>query len=190
MKKQKKTFLCLSLMALFSLSGCFSPSDVLEEGLLNFNTADSSTITSSLLPIKNFENRYDYLSGTYRYFSKDGRHVFPSLSYETAFLSLTYDDECFASALDDIKNCDYYSEQVAFDFDSYSFVLNAKEENDYSLDSKSKEIRLLGLMGYSKTESTLVFLAFYYHNSILEQNYSFSDWPSFFNDNFSFFEWK
>lgn len=144
-----------------------------------------------------FCNKYSYSEAFYRCEKKHKNYTI----HETVVMALTYDNTNYENACEDITSQKGFSDEITFNYKSFSFFLNDTErllnsDNHHTifcLSCNDPYIGWINLVGYDDDSRTIVFVGFYHceHNGAkLEKKhyYDFVDWETFFSENFSYYE--
>lgn len=210
--KVKKCFFVKCLLIIincFCLSSCIKFDDsVKKEGIENYHYAGSSLTLCKYLTVRKGEENFVFLE---EFAYVDSFYIFyrntimPIKENENVLMVLTYNEEIYNKALEDIKNQPgYYESDVHFVYKSFNFCTNVNEKlrnnhlTSYQFGTEADYIGWINLVGFSDSLKSIAFIGFYYatcdgwfgYLTGKYGDYSFVDWDTFFSDFFDFYEWK
>lgn len=180
-------------------------------GIKKYSPTNSSVSLCAYLTVRNenkvmigkgyeinfFCNKYPYKEAFYRCEKKHKKYTI----HETVVMALTYDDSNYSNAYEDITSQDGFSDEITFNYKSFSFFLNRTEYltdpnnclTNYCFSCNNPYIEWINLVGFDQENKTIVFVGFYHceysgFNLEIEHYYVFVDWDTFFSENFSYYE--
>ena len=133
---------------------------------------------------------------------------FGGYSHETIALTLTYGEDQFRVALEDIRSQPGFSEEIQFEQGDFSFRLNDTERlcrnpdgrgscyTDYSLEGDAPYLRWINLCGWPDSRREIAFVGLYHEEKkrtgfweFETSVYPFEGWAKLFDAEFPYYNW-
>ena len=173
-----------------------------KEGIENYSPSASSVSLCSYLTLREerradeyFINKWPLINSYYRYEHEyDMKH-----KLETVLLSLTYSEDVYEEAFENISIQKGFSKKIFFDYCNYSFCLNDTERimkgvynqdwsyTSFDVNDNCIYLKWINLVGWCEKKHTLVFIGFYYEKN--NRGYTFNSWDEMFSNYFNSYNW-
>ena len=174
LKKLLSIFLLINLC--LGVSACDEPYGV--SGIENYHPAYSEFSTSDKIMPDDFLNKFEYVSGDYRYM-EENFISWTEPTVDRSLVWLSYDSFVYADAKQYAMDNMVLSESAVEEYNGYVFYDNYAdiERDGFSYPRRFKRF------GYNDSKNTLIFIGFYHSDRSL----SFSEWSAFLEEFYN--EW-
>ena len=123
----KKILICILVLAILLLSGCFSAR--YETGDVDYYyrqgyALSSVETTGHCVYSKEFVKKFELLDFSFHYYEDKPQLLYPLGEYDASFISMTYSKENYESAKQDLfDNTEYISAEPKYVYNGYEFYI-------------------------------------------------------------------